>query len=1058
MTVRVGSRSARRWQRRGIRRVVVVLVVGALAWSTPVGPARSTASTDRPNVLIVLVDDQPVSTFTRALMPNVYGQIVDRGVKFSRGYVASSLCCPSRAELLTGLYENHTGVDRNKVPLTRPTITEALHDAGYRTMLAGKYLNSWPCTPRPEWDQWVCAGEGPTGYSQTNPTLEVNGEWQSFTGYQTDVLASLVEDFIASTPASQPFFALYAPTSPHIPADDPRHDALPVDLTHPPSYDEDVNATGKPAWVRRPPLDATAKQNMDLLRTAMTRAVPSIDDAVGSMLSSLGDRADNTIVVYMSDNGYLYGEHRLGGKGVPYEESARVPFAIRYPTVRPTAAESDALVSNVDLAPTIAEAAGIEWHADGISLLPLLSSSVETVRQTLLLAGCEGASYPCPAFLDPENFGLSPPSWWGVVTPKYKYIEYNTGERELYDLQVDPYEITNVAAANPSQVASLSAEIGLLKRAPLDTTIATGPAGPLTSRSAKFTFFSPWRQSAYRCRLTKDGVAGAWTDCNSGSYEVAPLADGDYAFEVAGTDETNAVDPTPASRAFSVHATGPSIEMVSPAVVRQAATDATLTWSSPDAVAFECRVTPPTGAATWDGCPDPPVFRSLAEGTSVIEVRGLDGSGAVTTPPAMVLVTVDTTAPTFAVRSGPVARTRARSATFTLAPNETIAGPVTCQIDDVAPSDCTAGTVSNAGPLPEGPHTLAVTASDDLGNTGTWTYSWTIDLTPPVVTITPSSGYVASSAVSISATSSEPPALFYCQVDAGAFYVCPSAWVAYGLVDGIHRITVLAFDAAGNGGGSFVTLNVDTVAPSVTVSGPVGLTSSRSATLTMSSNEPGTFECSIDGAASAACASPFSLSNLADGSHQVVVRAVDRAGNRSADAAVSWTVDATPPTTTIAGPAASTNSTTATFTLTASEPNIAFVCAVDGAPVAACSSSVNYTGLAAGKHAFVALAIDAAGNVGPAASSLWTVDLTAPTVTITSKPPARTTSRSATFGFTSDDTPAKFVCALDGGAVTACTSGVTYSNLGTGRHSFVVVAYDPATNRSAPATALWSVS
>ena len=77
---------------------------------------------------------------------------------FKRAYVNTSLCCPSRAQIITGLYEHHTGVDTNAVPLERPTIVEALHDIGYRTMLAGKYLNSWACTPRPEFDRWACVG------------------------------------------------------------------------------------------------------------------------------------------------------------------------------------------------------------------------------------------------------------------------------------------------------------------------------------------------------------------------------------------------------------------------------------------------------------------------------------------------------------------------------------------------------------------------------------------------------------------------------------------------------------------------------------------------------------------------------------------------------------------------------------------------------------------------------------------------------------------------------------------------------------------------------------
>ena len=89
-------------------------------------------------------------------MPSVYSQLVDQGVLFKRAYVNTSLCCPSRAQIVSGLYEHDTGVDQNEVMLTRPTFPMALHDAGYRTMLAGKYMNSWPCDPRAEFDRWAC--------------------------------------------------------------------------------------------------------------------------------------------------------------------------------------------------------------------------------------------------------------------------------------------------------------------------------------------------------------------------------------------------------------------------------------------------------------------------------------------------------------------------------------------------------------------------------------------------------------------------------------------------------------------------------------------------------------------------------------------------------------------------------------------------------------------------------------------------------------------------------------------------------------------------------------
>ena len=120
------------------------------------GTSAAAARTSHPNILLIVSDDQAWSTFSRDLMPSVYSQLVDQGVLFKRAYVNTSLCCPSRAQIVSGLYEHDTGVDQNEVMLTRPTFPMALHDAGYRTMLAGKYMNSWPCDPRAEFDRWAC--------------------------------------------------------------------------------------------------------------------------------------------------------------------------------------------------------------------------------------------------------------------------------------------------------------------------------------------------------------------------------------------------------------------------------------------------------------------------------------------------------------------------------------------------------------------------------------------------------------------------------------------------------------------------------------------------------------------------------------------------------------------------------------------------------------------------------------------------------------------------------------------------------------------------------------
>ena len=363
------------------RRLIVVvccaLVVAAAApgggtpspsTRTAGGASAPAAAGQRPNILLLVSDDQAWSDFTPELMPSVFGQLVDQGVLFKRAYVNTSLCCPSRAQIVTGLYEHHTGVDTNTVPLERPTIVEALHDVGYRTMLAGKYLNSWPCTPRPEFDRWACVGTPtPSTYSMVNPVINVDGEWSSYVGYQTDILADQLVDFVGSTPQNQPFFAMYSPTTPHMPSDDPRYDTMPITPPRDPSFDDDTIRDDAPLYARRPPLTENEIANADFRYTRMAHGVRSLDDSVSSDPRRLGDRSRDTLVIYLSDNGFLFGEHRRFGKTDAYEGSVRVPMVIRYPAVLASAYTSHTLVSNVDIAPTLASLAGLPWQADGRS-------------------------------------------------------------------------------------------------------------------------------------------------------------------------------------------------------------------------------------------------------------------------------------------------------------------------------------------------------------------------------------------------------------------------------------------------------------------------------------------------------------------------------------------------------------------------------------------------------------------------------------------------------------------------------------------------------------------
>jgi N-acetylglucosamine-6-sulfatase len=547
--------------------MAVVLVLGSAGGvdgpirakgPAPIDPQPSSAptrvaSSSLPNILLIVADDQTAATFSPKIMPTVFADLVDKGVRFARGYVETPACCPSRSQILTGLYGTHNGVGGNTDLLQRPTIVQALHDMGYRTSLAGKYLNGQSCNPIPEFDQWVCGSTPPaSGYSLVDPDLDVDGTVQHFTGYSPDIEAEFTAGFIADTPPDQPFFAMFTPTTPHLPADDTRCNDLNLPPLRPPSYDEDTEATGKPAYLWRGPFTATEIADTDARYLTMARASRCLDDAVATVLDSLGAREQDTIVFYLSDNGFLYGQHRWKAKAAPYEEAVRMPFLIRYPALVPEteAFKTNALVENVDIASTIADLVGIPWGADGTSLVPLLTKQQTSVRSELLLEWCETGEPVCA--VDQGNLPIVP-SYFAVVDSTWKYVEYETGEKELYDLAQDRYELTN-QAGDPQYAgteSSMAAKLASLKQAPPpDTTIVTGPRSPVPE--GQFTYFSQSRFATAECRLDVGPNLGTWEGCGNQAATYAGLSAGDYVFNVRETDEFGVTDPTPASWPFAI--------------------------------------------------------------------------------------------------------------------------------------------------------------------------------------------------------------------------------------------------------------------------------------------------------------------------------------------------------------------------------------------------------------------------------------------------------------------------------------------------------------------------
>ncbi len=389
------------------------------------------------NVLLVLTDDQRADTMH--VMPKTTAIL---GTAYEQARVTTSLCCPSRASILTGQYASKHGVHSNAAPdggfaqfNDSLTIATVLDDAGYNTGFVGKYLNGYkkvdPTYVPPGWDTWQAFEEaqGTQIYRMYNYWLAnvIDGvvgphEWhgKGNANYSTDVLSQKAVDFLMRTEANdaQPWFLVVAPTAGHEPyTPAPRHRYTPVTLPpESPAFNE-ADVSDKPGWVQAQPLlTSTEIATIRTQRTNELRMFLSVDDMVQRLYDTLvanGEWAD-TLVVYTSDHGIQRGEHRLKIKNVPYEESLRVPLLTNRP------GNVSDLVLNIDLAPTFAAAAGVTMPtAHGEDILDGVTRTDFLVEGWSALAGI----------------------YVGLHTGDTVFIDYAQFGVEYYDLTIDPYQL-----------------------------------------------------------------------------------------------------------------------------------------------------------------------------------------------------------------------------------------------------------------------------------------------------------------------------------------------------------------------------------------------------------------------------------------------------------------------------------------------------------------------------------------------------------------------------------------------------------------------------------------
>jgi N-acetylglucosamine-6-sulfatase len=475
--------------------LVVTLLVGAAGSggaAATIDCSTATRSDSRPNVIVVLADDQTVEQVR--VMPTVLDRLARVGTVFTNSVVNYSNCCPSRATLLTGQHASHHGVLWNSGPTGGYTAFEheavalpvALAAAGYETVLIGKYFNRYG--ERDPQDRNVPPGWSdfkglvfPAEAVYESPAFIDNGRLVERRGeYTTTVITDYALDALDRlAPGDDPFFMLVAHIAPHGVGGIPLHEATPgfVDLQllqrfpaflNPPQPEpryagrfadeplpqgaafNEPDQGDKPPTLRRQRMDGAVINEMTENYRAELESLLSVDDSVAAILDRLEQHCAlaNTVVIYTSDNGFFHGEHRFpGGKYFPYEPSIRVPLIVAGPGV-PIGAQPS-LVSNVDLAPTIADLAEatLLLPSDGRSILPLLDDPDAAWGRAVYLEG------HAPS-------GIRRPPFDGVHTGDSVYVEYRDGSTELYNVAADPAQLENLA--DELDASEMQAELEVL--------------------------------------------------------------------------------------------------------------------------------------------------------------------------------------------------------------------------------------------------------------------------------------------------------------------------------------------------------------------------------------------------------------------------------------------------------------------------------------------------------------------------------------------------------------------------------------------------------------------
>jgi len=475
-----------------IKKLKIFLAIGAVAlFSLMLSIVLATSiSNDKTNIIFVLTDDTSQNELNflldENLMPNLASYMIDKGTVFSNSFVSAPICCPSRATTLTGQYPHNHNVWLNE-PMYHngklvanggfnsfddsSTLATWLNQGGYKTGFVGKYLEGYGIQSKfyipPGWDDW----QGLIGDPNSMSIYKINDngkEVKQIDDYQTDHIADRAVQFIEES--NSPFFLYVSTLAPHSSTDSYTCEAKDgmilksivvsskykgtldsILIPRSPSYnEEDVN--DKPIFMKEQKL-ITNQECIDSVMRDRMESLRSVDDLIGDLFLALKDKniVDNTVVIFTSDNGFLFGEHRIAGKVAPYDESIRVPLVIKFPGIEKQ--QLDHLVLNNDLVPTIAELAGLhpQKPIDGFSLMPIVIDPSKKLREGFLV---ESWFY---------NY-----SYHEIRTQNFSYITYShvtnlhaLNFTEFYDMTEDPYQLDNLASCTDQKCVQILADLSI---------------------------------------------------------------------------------------------------------------------------------------------------------------------------------------------------------------------------------------------------------------------------------------------------------------------------------------------------------------------------------------------------------------------------------------------------------------------------------------------------------------------------------------------------------------------------------------------------------------------